>query len=122
MEEVNFQQSEPNMMIVSKTCIYVGFINLILTYKNIVPKLQFPNFRNQCLETEPSQTHQPTQTAVWSENPLELQFEWVYHSKAALPNTLISLVSCRSSRRLQYSIGGEDCVRRGGFMQGFPAE
>jgi len=39
-------------MIVSKNCIKIEFINSILTYKNIAPKLQFPNLGNHCLETE----------------------------------------------------------------------
>jgi len=54
------------MMLVIKTCIKMEFVNSILTYKNIIPKLlvQSPNFGNHCLETECSQTSL-CQTPTW---------------------------------------------------------
>jgi len=61
--------------VVSTGLLKITFINSILTYKDIVLKLEFPNFGNHCLETERGQTHQTPQTTVQAETPLELQFE-----------------------------------------------
>lgn len=78
------------MMLVSKTCIKMDFVNSILTYKGIVPKLQFPNFGNHCLEIERSQTSL-CQTPPWFFPMID---------NITLRAVLISLIAIRNPARL----------------------